>query len=363
MTLESLGWSTFFANGFARYIEQGYSAGRVALEHKNRYQIFSESGQMWGEISGRMRHDAAGRDAFPAVGDWVAMSTGPGGTPGGAPGGTQAIIHAVLPRRSKFSRKAPGAVTEEQIVAANVDTVFLVTGLDDNFNVRRIERYLTLAWESGASPVVVLNKADLRADVEACVAETESVAFGAPVIAVSAAGGEGIERLRELIGPGRTAALMGSSGVGKSTITNALAGEQVMDAGSVSDSVGKGRHTTTHRELIPLPDGGLLIDTPGMRELQLWGGDEGLHETFEDVEELAARCRFGDCRHEGEPGCAIAEAIDNGTLDERRFGNYQKLQRELAYFNRRHDKSLMAAEKKKWKQIHVQMKDRPIKRR
>jgi ribosome biogenesis GTPase len=355
MTLESLGWSTFFANDFAQYGALGYSAGRVALEHKNRYQIYSESGELWGEIAGRMRHEASGRGALPAVGDWIAMNV--------RPDERQATIHAVLPRRSKFSRKVPGALLEEQIVAANIDTLFLVTGLDGNFNPRRIERYLTLAWESGARPVVVLNKADLCDDVEGCVAETESIAFGTPVIAVSAAESDGVERLRDFLAPGKTVALLGSSGVGKSTITNALAGSAVMEAGVVSESVGKGRHTTTHRELILLPSGGLLIDTPGMRELQLWEGGEGLQETFEDVEELASQCRFNDCRHDGEPGCAIEEAIRGGTLDERRFANYRKMQRELAYFNRRHDKNLLAAEKKKWKQIHVAMKGRPTKRR
>jgi ribosome biogenesis GTPase len=355
MTLESLGWSAFFANDFAQYTDQGYSAGRVALEHRNRYQIFSESGELWGEIAGRMRHEATGRDALPAVGDWVAMSV--------RGDERQATIHAVLKRRSKFSRKVPGDTVEEQIVAANVDTVFLVTGLDDNFNVRRIERYLTLAWESGASPVVVLNKADLRDDVDDCVAEVEGVAFGTPVIAVSAAGNDGIEALEPYVTEGRTVALLGSSGVGKSTLTNALAGTMLMETAEVSGSVGKGRHTTTHRELILLPAGGLLIDTPGMRELQLWGGEEGLRETFEDVEALAAQCRFNDCRHEGEPGCAIDAALRDGTLDEGRLASYLKLQREAAYFARRHDKSLMAAEKKKWKQIHVGMRKREIKRR
>lgn len=369
MTLSQLGWSPFFANGFEPYADKGFSVGRVALEHRNRYQIYSESGELWGELSGKMRFTASERSALPAVGDWVVITIHEGRSDAsaedeeeGAAAG-HAIIHALLPRRSKFSRKVAGNATEEQIVAANIDTIFLVTGLDDNYNVRRIERYLTLAWESGASPVVVLSKADLYDELEERIAEVESVAFGTPVIAVSAIEEEGIDQLLPFIGPGRTVALMGSSGVGKSTLTNALAGTELMKTTSVSESVGKGRHTTTHREMILLPAGGLLIDTPGMRELQLWGGDEGLQETFEDVEALAQGCRFTDCHHAGEPGCAIEEAIRNGTLDEARFGSYMKLQRELAYFNRRHDKSLQAAEKKKWKQIHMEMRKRPIKRR
>ena len=348
MTLEDLGWDRSFSAHFGEYADRGYSAGRVALEHRNRYEIYFEEGCIAGELAGRLRYQTSNAGELPAVGDWVAMSV--------IDGEHRAIIHGVLPRRSGFSRKAVGEAAAEQVVAANIDTVFLVTGLDGNFNLRRIERYLALAWESGANPVVVLNKADLCDTLDECVADAEAVALGVPVIAVSATEREGLERLAAYLRPGKTIALLGSSGVGKSTLTNSLAGEELQEVGDVSGSVGKGKHTTTHRELILIPSGGMLIDTPGMRELGLWSAGEGLQETFEDIEALAGDCRFRDCAHQNEPGCAIRRALEDGELDAGRFRNYEKMLREIAYLERRHDMAATQAVRREWKQISKQFR-------
>ena len=261
---------------------------------------------------GRFRHRALGPADYPAVGDWTAVKPGRGGG---------ALIEAVLPRRSAFVRKAAGEITEAQVVAANVDTVFLVSGLDGDFNLRRIERYLTTAWTSGAAPVVVLNKADLRPDLESFVRAAAEVAAGVPVVAVSALTADGLAGIEPYLAPGRTVALLGSSGVGKSTLTNRLLGAERFRTAAMSDAAsGRGRHTTSSRELVRLPGGALLIDTPGMRELQLWADDSGLDRTFEEIEKLAARCRFPDCRHEREPDCAVRAAVESGDPGRRAAG-------------------------------------------
>jgi ribosome biogenesis GTPase len=243
----------------------------------------------------------------------------------------------VLPRKSAFIRKSPFNETKPQVLAANVDVVFIVAGLDNDFNLRRIERYLTLGWESGAQPVVLLTKADLCDDVDARVAEVEAIAFGVPVHAVSAPRGDGVDTVRSYVPPGRTAGLLGSSGVGKSTLVNALVGHELLPTQPVRESDSEGRHTTTHRELVLLPEGGLVLDTPGMRELQLWDADEGIAATFDDVEALIAQCRFTDCSHGEEPGCAVREAIKEGTLDKERFESWEKLQRELDHLVTKQD--------------------------
>ncbi|RHW42340.1 ribosome small subunit-dependent GTPase A [Neobacillus notoginsengisoli] len=323
--------------------------GRVALEHKHLYRVWTEEGELLCEVSGKLAFSAGGREDFPAVGDWVILSSrieeGKG------------TIHGILPRFSKFSRKAAGQTAEEQIVAANIDTVFLVNSLNDDLNLRRIERYLLLAWESGANPVVILSKADLCEDVGAKVAEVEAVAIGVPIIPVSAEMNEGLDRLAPFLKPGKTVALLGSSGVGKSTLTNSLLGEKRQAVKEIREDDDKGRHTTTHRELILLPNGAVLIDTPGMRELQLWDSQDGLSGAFGDIEELAELCKFRDCRHTDEPGCAVQAAILRGDLPEDRLASYNKLQRELAYIERKADKRAQLEEKKHWKAIHKQMRN------
>lgn len=354
MNLTDLGWTPFFSNTFEEFNEEGCVPARVALEHRNGYRLYTEHGEMAAEISGRLRHRAAGPGELPAVGDWVAVMP--------LEEEERGIIQHVLPRRSRFSRKVAGSRTEEQIVAANIDTVFIVVGLDANYNPRRVERALILAWESGASPAVVLNKADLCDDLSTFIEEMEAVALGVPVIPISAAEERGLDALARFFTRGSTVALIGSSGVGKSTIINRLVGAEVQDTGGVSDQVGKGKHTTTHRELILLPTGGLIMDTPGMRELQLWHGEEGLQETFEDIEALVEECRFRDCRHNNEPGCAVARAIADGALDRKRFENYRKMQREIAYQSRREDHNAMRAERERWKVVTKEMRRREHKR-
>ena len=316
MHLESLGWDASFADEFRPFEHDGLAPARVAVEHRSEYVVYSQHGELRAELTGRLRHD----DEHPAVGDWVAVA--PRADEG------RATIHAVLPRRSAFVRKVAWAETKPQVVAANVDVAFVVAGLDLNYNVRRIERYLTLAWESGAQPVVLLTKADLCEDVDSRVYEVESVAFGVPVHAVSAPHGDGVDTVRSYVPPGRTAALLGSSGVGKSTLVNALVGTELLAVREIRED-GRGRHTTTHRQLVPLPEGGLMLDTPGMRELQLWDADSGIEAAFQDLESLAAECRFADCAHRREPGCAVRAALANGTLEVERFESWRKLQREL----------------------------------
>ncbi len=306
------------------------------------YTLLTQGAELFARVTGRLRHEAAGRADFPAVGDWVAARR--------QPGEEWATIHAILPRRSRFSRKVAGEDAEEQIVAANIDTVFLVMGLDGDFNPRRMERYLTVAWDSGADPVVLLSKVDLCDDPDARRREIE--ALGAPVHLVSAKTGAGMEAIESYLKPARTLALLGSSGVGKSTIVNRLLGEERLRTREVRSSDDRGRHTTTARELLPLPGGALMIDTPGMRELQLWDAAAGLGTAFGDVEELAARCRFTDCGHEAEPGCAVREALASGQLPVQRLTSYHKLQRELVALAARHDRRLEAEQNRKWRSIH-----------
>ena len=329
MQLEMLGWDSHFERSFQEYVPNDLLPARVAREHKSMYLAYSEAGELKAEVSGKLRFGAGAKSDMPAVGDWVAMKP--------LDGGARAIIYAVLPRKSAFLRKVASVKTESQVLAANVDVVFLVMGLGANFNLRRLERYLTLAWESGARPVVILNKADLCDEVETKIAEVGTVAFDVPTHAISAKDGTGLEAIERQLGPGVTAALLGSSGVGKSTLINRLLGSERLATGEVREADGRGRHVTTSRELIMLPGGGLVIDTPGMRELQMWADEESLKGSFDDIETLAADCRFRDCAHESEPGCAVVRAIEEGVLDEKRLTSYKKLRRELNMLATRKD--------------------------
>jgi ribosome biogenesis GTPase len=320
--LARLGFTESMAAAFAPMGAQGLVAGRVALEHKSGYVVYTEAGERPAVLRGRLRYAAESGGDLPVVGDWVALSV--------AEGDAMATIDAVIPRTSAFVRRAAGRATQAQVVAANVDVVFLVTSVGRDLNPRRLERYLALARESGAEPVIVISKTDLAEDLAAALKEVESVALGAPRHSVSSVTGVGIDELRKYLGTGRTVALLGSSGVGKSTLVNALLGHERQHTAALRDD-GKGRHTTTHRELLPVPGGAWLLDTPGMRELQLWSGEEGLAGTFEDVAALAPRCRFGDCHHDTEPGCAVRAAVTEGTLAANRVESWRKLEAEQRF--------------------------------
>ena len=314
--LVSLGWDDGWATSLAAHPgEAGHIPARVIAEHRDHYVIADGRVTRRAILAGRLRHRIASAEDLPAVGDWVLVATGDGAQPRADADAdtTSALIQGVLPRRTAFRRKRAGEATEAQVVAANVDIALLLMALPDDVNVRRLERYLTLAWESGALPAVVLTKADLADDVASAIAIVRSAAPGVDVVAISLATGIGLDALERLLAPGRTAVLLGSSGVGKSTLANQLLGEERLRVGAVRED-GKGRHTTTHRELFTLRSGALLIDTPGMRELQLWSADAGLSAAFDDVERLAAECRFRDCTHASEPGCAVRQAVESGVL-------------------------------------------------
>jgi ribosome biogenesis GTPase len=325
-TLEAFGWNETIAERFAIHADEGLVPARVGAEHRGAYVLFTQTGEVTATIPGRARHDSE-RGDLPAVGDWVAAEM--------LPGEDRAMIRHILPRTSKFSRKVAGKDTEEQVLVANVDYLFIASALDQDFNLRRAERYLTLAWESGATPVVVLTKSDLCKDIPKAMRDFEAVAPGVEVHAVSAVTDEGFEGLARYLTGGATVGLLGSSGVGKSTIVNRLAGSSQKVQAIRED--GKGRHTTTHRQLIVVGSGGVLVDTPGMRELQLWESEGGLEQAFDDIASLAAGCRFTDCAHEQEPGCAVIEARRSGTLTEERLDSYRKLQKELAHLEIKKD--------------------------
>jgi ribosome biogenesis GTPase / thiamine phosphate phosphatase len=327
--LSALGWGPRFEAAFAEHAAPTVVPARVALEHTHIYRVITESGEVLARVSGRLRHHADARADFPAVGDWVAVEL--------PVEGGDARIRAVLPRFSRFSRRAAGAPTEEQVVAANIDVVFLVSGLDHDFNPRRIERYLVVAWESGATPIIVLNKADLVDDLGAIVDDVRSLAPGVDVHAVTCRTPGSVDVLRPYIGHGQTGALLGMSGVGKSSIVNQLLGQDVIRTRDVRIHDSRGRHTTTARQLVSLPGHGVLIDTPGMRELQLWDSGESMAGTFGDIEAFADRCRFRDCQHRSEPGCAVRAAVDGGELAAARLESFHKLMSEQAYQARQQD--------------------------
>jgi ribosome biogenesis GTPase / thiamine phosphate phosphatase len=342
MQLSELGWDETFARHFAEWADKrDVRPGRVAIEFNYLYRVYGEEGELEAMLSGRIKHHASSRSQLPAVGDWVVVRRQPGHDRG--------AIVAVLPRRSRFSRRTAGQITDEQVVAANVDVVFIVMALDADFSLRRLERYLLLARESGASAVVLLTKPDLCPDVTARAADVAGVAGDAPVHVLSPKFNQGVEQVGEYLRRGRTGALLGSSGVGKTTIINRLIGADVRKTRDVRESDSKGRHTTTHRELIVLPDGGLIIDTPGMRELQLWDVSDAVRETFDDIESLASGCYFTNCRHRDEPRCAVKTAVAAGELSSDRLQSYVKLQDELAELTRQQDQRAQIEERRRSK--------------
>ena len=349
LILESLGWTEQLTTDFEAHLEAGLVPGRVAAQHRGMYDVLGDAGELRAEIAGRLLHETGSDADLPVVGDWVALA--PRADEGSG------TIHAVLPRRTRISRKTPWLAAKEQVLAANVDTVMLATSLNEDYNLRRLERYLATAWDSGADPVVVLTKADLHPAPEAAAAEVESVAYGVPVIVVSVRTGEGLDEVAAIVRPGRTLVLLGSSGVGKSTLVNTLAGEELLATNEIRDD-GRGRHTPSHRQLVRLPSGGLVIDTPGLRELQLWDVSEGLEEAFDDVTDLFAQCRFSDCAHDTEPGCAVRAALDDGRLDPVRWESYLKLQRELEHLERRLDKRAQSEARKQWAKIGAEGRER-----
>jgi ribosome biogenesis GTPase len=326
LSLETLGWNSELQNSFASFREKGFEPGRIAEEDKHHYIIFAAGGSFLGKVTGKFLHQTKLRSSLPKVGDWVAFSPVRNEE-------EKAQIQGILPRRTKLSRKVPGRETEEQVLVTNVDVAFVVQALDRSFNAAQLQRHLAMVAEGGVKPVIVLNKADLCVDILEKLATVERVGAGAPVIAVSAKTGRAIDSLTQLIRPAQTIVFIGASGVGKSSLINLLYGEEILPTTEVRESDAKGRHTTSWRELIVLPNGGLVIDTPGMREFQMWLAGESGQEAFADIEEIALGCHFRSCGHVSEKRCAVLEAVGKGTIAKERYENYIKLKRELAFLD------------------------------
>ena len=343
MSLGKWGWNSYFAAVWAQEEREKAMAARVVAQQRECWRVAGEFGECMAEAIGKLRLAAEEGAEWPAVGDWVAVDLQGSSELG--------LLRGVLPRRNCFARKSPGKRVEEQVIAANVDTALVISALDGDFNPRRVERYVAQSWECGVKPVLVLNKADACSDAAAMAVEMERVALGARVCVVSAKTGQGMEEVERLLEAGQTFVMLGSSGVGKSTLTNWLLGRSAQKVKEVREKDSRGRHTTTSRELFALPGGALLIDTPGLRELQLWDADEGLAQAFAEIERLAEECRFGDCRHEREPGCAVRAAVEEGRLDAARLENRKKLLREQEFLKRKSDPEARAEEKERVKRL------------
>jgi ribosome biogenesis GTPase / thiamine phosphate phosphatase len=348
--LKELGWDSFFENNFEEFKETALSPARVVEELRGFYRVRSANAEHLAEISGKLQHQAVARADFPAVGDWVAIVA--------RAEERRATIEHILPRKTKLARKVAGRETREQIVATNLDVVFVVSALNREFNLRRIERYLSMVWESGARPVVLLNKSDLCPDATERASEVEGIGLGTSVHLLSAIEKTGLDLVRAYLAPGTTSAFVGSSGVGKSTIINGLA-DAALRVQPVREQDDRGQHTTTSRQMIFLAGGGIVIDTPGMRELQLLNHEQGIEQAFEDIATLSQNCKFRDCGHNNEPGCAVEGAVRRGELALDRVQNYRKLQAELSFQERKVNPVVARQVKEKWKKIHKAMRNRP----
>jgi ribosome biogenesis GTPase len=353
-SLETLGWNNYFFREFEKAGDPSLLPGRVVAEHKGYYRVATAEGEFLGEVSGKFHYHAQQRNDFPVVGDWVTTKR--------TPNTDCVIIHHILPRISRFtriakhSRKDRDALGEEQVIAANINTVFLMQGLDGNYNLRRIERFLVTIWEGGAQPVIILNKADRCDEPEKKVSETSAIAPGVPVHAISALNRDGIDALLPYLKKGETIVLIGSSGVGKSTLINTFLGKDVQKTSEVRPGDSKGQHTTTQRQIFILENGSLLLDTPGMRGLQLAETAHGIDDVFDDIETLAAGCRFSDCRHLNEAGCAVQKAVSDGAIDRKRLASFQKLRREAEFIEAKNDRNLMFKRKAREKILSREIK-------
>lgn len=348
MELKDLGLNAFFIKHFECYRDKNFSLGRICSEHKNSYKIYSEMGELIATISGKFRNNCLKKEDLPTVGDWVVFEL--------IENTNKAIINAVLPRKSKFSRKIAGKETQEQIIVSNVDIAFIVCALNYDFNLRRIERYLSLIWQSGATPAIVLTKTDLCNDIESKLFEISNIAFGVDIHLINNITNEGVEPLKAYFKGNKTVVLLGSSGAGKSSLINNLLQENKMKVNILRNNLEKGRHTTTYKQMLMLPDSGLIIDTPGLRELQLWNAEDGISQCFQDIEKITQKCHFSNCTHNDEPKCAVRQAIQDGLLDANRFANYLKVKKEQEYLENRQNQSAAKMERTKWKAIHKQIK-------